>query len=132
MNTLKDLDPIKVPIMLGGSEVYLRYNLTARRYLEEFTDYKNLMSKDTEDWGAEDVTHLLRAGLIDFYFDENETVINKREFERVKPSLAAIGRLVDETGMVEITLAIISAIIASLPDAPTAPIGENFQTGGKN
>jgi len=127
MSTLKDLEPIKIPIKLGGNEVYLRYNLTARRYLEEFTDYKNIMNKSDEDWTAEDIVQLLRAGLIDYYFEENEKAINECNFQNVKPSLAAVGRMVDEAGMTEITLEIINGIFASLPEVPVS--AENFQKG---
>lgn len=123
-NMLKDLDPVKIKISLGGQELYLRYNLNARRYLEEYMDVNSLMNKHDDEWTAEEVCHLLRAGLMDCFFDKNEKAINERNFSEIKPGLAAVGRWVDEAGMAEITAEILKGLILSLPKAE-----ENFLKG---
>ena len=127
---LKDLEPGKIPFTLDGKEMYLRYNLTALRYLEEY--YPNvdaLMGKGETEWSTEDVLHLLRAGLIDYYFDENEKFLERRDFKHVKPSLTYLGRIVTFEGAQSIALQMIQALVDSMPEAP-AGADENFTTGG--
>ena len=104
-NMLKDLEPLTVEITLGGEKMYLRYNLNARRYLEE----------DTTDWTAEEVIHILRAGLIDCFYNENEEAIEKREFEKIKPSMAYIGRHLTQESLIALASQILEAIILSMP-----------------
>lgn len=114
-NTLKELEPLKVNISLGGKEMYLRYNLNARRYLEEYVDYDNLMNKETEDWTTEEIIHLLRAGLIDYYYEENEKALDNRDFSALKPSMSFIGRYLTEESLIALTSQILDAIIKSMP-----------------
>lgn len=114
-NMLKDLEPLTVEITLGGEKMYLRYNLNARRYLEEFLDYDGLMEKDTTDWTAEEVIHILRAGLIDCFYNENEEAIETREFEKIKPSMAYIGRHLTQESLIALASQILEAIILSMP-----------------
>lgn len=114
-NTLKELEPLKVNIEFGGEKMYLRYNLNARRYLEEYIDYDNLMKKGTEDWTTEEIIHLLRAGLIDYYYAENEKALDNRDFSALKPSMSFIGRYLTEEGLIALTSQILDAIIKSMP-----------------
>lgn len=123
MSTLKELEPLKVSITLGGEQMYLRYDLNSRRYMEEFLDYKSLMQKNAEDWTAEEIIHLLRAGLIDFFFEENEKAIENHKFEDIIPSMSFIGRNISDENILPITMQILDAIVKSLPDTG----GENFK-----
>ena len=126
---LKDLDIGKIPIDLGGNKLYLRYNLNAMRYLEDYVpDFKSFLGKDSKDWTRDDVVHLLRAGLMDCFFDENEQAISDREFKKVKPSIAAIGRYIDDIGLTDIVISIIKAVTNSLP---ALQVGANPQKGGR-
>ncbi|MGN0689265.1 MAG: hypothetical protein ACI4KH_02460 [Oscillospiraceae bacterium] len=123
-NTLKELEPLKVDIVFGGERMYLRYNLNARRYLEEFLDYNSLMDKAPEEWSTEEIIHLLRAGLIDYFYDENEKALENRDFKDLKPSMAFVGRHLTEESLIALTSQILEAIIESMPVSSGG--GENF------
>lgn len=126
---LKSLDRGKIPIAIGDMQLYLRYNLTARRYLEEYVpNYNEFLGKDSSHWTIDDTLHLLRAGLIDFFYEENEDAINKREFDKVVPSLALLGGMLDEAGLEKIVNKIIESLILSLPEIPAET---GFQRGGQ-
>lgn len=119
---LKDLDKSKLPIEIGGLNLYLRYNLTAMRYLEEHYDNINdIMGKHIEEMATKDVLHLLRAGLIDCYFDQNKEAINAGKFDDVVPTLADLGHALSESDTSEIAMQIVQALIQSMP---VPPIGE--------
>lgn len=119
---LKDLDKSKLPVEIGGLNLYLRYNLTAMRYLEEhYDDINDIMGKHVEEMEAKDVLHLLRAGLIDCYFDKNKDAINEGRFDDVVPTLADLGHVLDESDTSEIALQIVQALIQSMP---VPPVGE--------
>ena len=124
---LTKLDPIKVPFLLGEREVYLRYNLTAQLCLEHYMgdNIDIFMMSESDNWGIDDVLHILRAGLIDCFFEENEEAINRRDFDAIKPSLATLGRYVDQSGIGEIVTSIVKAVMESLPQAPEGA-DENF------
>lgn len=114
---LKDLDKTKLPITIGGVNMYLRYNLTAMRYLEEYYDNVNeIMSRHIEQMSTVDILHLLRAGLIDCYFDKNREYIDTGNFTKVFPTLAELGRLIDQDGAVDIAMQIVQALVQSLPE----------------
>ena len=119
---LKDLDKSKLPIEIGGLNLYLRYNLTAMRYLEEhYENVSEIMGKHIEEMETRDVLHLLRAGLIDCYFDKNKDAINEGRFDDVVPTLADLGHVLDESDTSEIALQIVQALIQSMP---VPPVGE--------
>lgn len=127
---LKDLKPIKIPIKIGENETYLRYNMTARRYLEHYyPSYEKFIQKDTDDMKVDDILHLLRAGLIDSLFEFNEKFIDEGNFEKVLPTMSALGKILTEENKYEIMSAIIDAFISSLPVAAVG--AENFQTDGQ-
>ena len=119
---LKDLDKSRLPIEIGGLNLYLRYNLTAMRYLEEhYENVSEIMGKHIEEMETRDVLHLLRAGLIDCYFDKNKDAINEGRFDDVVPTLADLGHVLDESDTSEIALQIVQALIHSMP---VPPVGE--------
>ena len=119
---LKDLDKSRLPIEIGGLNLYLRYNLTAMRYLEEhYENVSEIMGKHIEEMETRDVLHLLRAGLIDCYFDKNKDAINEGRFDDVVPTLADLGHVLDESDTSEIALQIVHALIQSMP---VPPVGE--------
>lgn len=119
---LKDLDKSKLPITIGGVDLYLRYNLTAMRYLEEhYENVNEIMGKHIEEMKTKDVLHLLRAGLIDCYFDKNKEAIDAGDFNKIVPTMAELGRMIDEAGTAEIALQIVQALVQSMP---VPPVGE--------
>lgn len=127
---LQDLKPIKIPIKIGENETYLRYNMTARRYLEHYyPSYNEFIQKDTDDMRIDDILHLLRAGLIDSLFEFNEKFIDEGNFEKIMPSMATLGKILTEENKYDIMAAIVDAFISSLPVAAVG--AENFQTDGQ-
>jgi len=127
---LKDLKPIKIPIKIGENETYLRYNMTARRYLEHYyPSYNEFIQKDTDDMRIDDILHLLRAGLIDSLYEFNEKFIDEGNFEKIMPTMATLGKILTEENKYDIMAAIVDAFISSLPVAAVGT--ENFQTGGQ-
>jgi len=126
---LKDLDEKRIPIELGENKLYLRYNLNSRRYLEEaIPDLNGFLQKDSRGWNPDEIMQLLRAGLMDCFFEENEKAIENRDFDSVVPSLAELGRYIDQAELSEISLKIIRAFIASLP---SPQVGANPRKGGR-
>ena len=126
---LTDIQPIKIPITLCGRELYLRYSLNSRLYFEHYYgDADAFLDKDMDGWKTEDVIHMLRAGLLEATFEENEGAINRREWDSIKPSFAGMGSLIDMTGLGEITRVLLEALLASIPPLPEGT-GENFQNG---
>jgi len=126
---LHNLEPTRVPIKLCGKELYLRYDLNSQLYLEHYYGEVDLfLDKDMDSWSIGDAVHLLRAGLMDCYFKENEDAISQRRWDDVKPSLAGLGRMVERSGLPDITMTIIGAIVASLPEVVEGA-EPNFQTG---
>ena len=120
---LKNLDKTKLPITIGKLHVYLRYNLTAMRYLEEYyKDINSIMGKDIENMGTDDILHLLRAGLIDCFYDKNKEAIEKREFDKILPTLAELGHMLDDDDAQDIALQIVHALLDSMPQAPVGAI----------
>ena len=122
---LKDIDNIKIPVKIGENQLYLRYNLNSRLYLEYMTDYEKLTNTPPDSWGVEDTLHYLRALLIDNYYDENKDSINMRDFDSVKPTIGELGQLLSDFDIVELIMSITVAIVASLPDMPVVE-DENF------
>ena len=124
---MQELEKRKIPITLSGKEFYLRYDLNSMAYLQHYYgNIDELLDKEHEQWNFDDVVHLLRAGLLDFNFDENEVAISKRNWEFVYPSIAGIGRLIDMQGLSDIVLQIVHAMIDAYPDAPIGA-DTNFQ-----
>lgn len=127
---LQDLKPIKIPIKIGENETYLRYNMTARRYLEYYyPSYNEFIQKDTDDMRIDDILHLLRAGLIDSLYEFNEKFIDEGNFEKIMPTMATLGKILTEENKYDIMAAIVDAFISSLPVAAVGT--ENFQTDGQ-
>ncbi len=122
---LKDIDNIKIPVKIGENQLYLRYNLNSRLYLEYMTDYDRLTNTPPDKWSVEDTLHYLRALLIDNFYNENKDNINNRDFENVKPTISELGQLLSDFDIEELILSITEAIVASLPDAPITE-DENF------
>jgi hypothetical protein len=116
---LKDIEPIKIPITLGGEKTFLRYTFNARRYLEEFyPNYDEFMSKDIYDMSSTEILHMLRAGLIESNYAENEQFIENGEWNKIKPTLAELGRVITDETIPQLVTEITVALIKSLPEAP--------------
>lgn len=129
---LKDLDRKRIPITLGGKRLYLRYNLNARRYLEDcLPRFEFIAQVDSDSWLGEEILHLLRAGLMDCYYNENRKAIEARAWDKIRPSMADLGRQVTEDVLQEINGAIMQAFVASLPEAPFVDPAANFPKGGR-
>lgn len=127
---LRDILPVKIPITLCGKEMYLRYTLNSQLYLEHYYgDVDLFLDKNTDDWTAKDALHMLRAGLMDCFHEENESTISALDFDNIKPSLAGVGRMIDMTGLRDITALVVQAIIASLP-TPVEGERPNFTESG--
>lgn len=125
---LKDLQPIRIPITLAGNKTYLRYNNTAKAYLEHFyPNYNEFMSQDTEEMPIVDLMHLLRAGLIDSFFAENEKFLDNFDYENVYPRMSNLGKILNDESRIDIMQAITDAFLSSLPISPVG--AENFQMG---
>jgi hypothetical protein len=120
---LKDLRTPKIPITLGGQEMYLLYNLHSRAYLEEFyPSYEDFIKQDIAEIKVKDLLHLLRAGLIDCFKFENEKLLDNFDYKNVYPKLSYLGEIINEENLDEILLQIIDAFLNSLP-APA--VGES-------
>ena len=61
------------------------YKLPRNVYYDNIND---IVGKHVEEMEAKDVLHLLRAGLIDCYFEQNKDAINEGRFDDVIPTLA--------------------------------------------
>lgn len=122
---LKDIDNIKIPVKIGEKQLYLRYNLNSRLYLEYMTDYDKLTNTPPDKWSVEDTLHYLRALLIDNYYEDNKDSVNMRDFESVKPTISELGQILSDFDIDELILSITEAIVASLPDMPVVE-DENF------
>ena len=122
---LKDIDNIKIPVKIGEKQLYLRYNLNSRLYLEYMTDYDKLTNTPPDLWSVEDTLHYLRALLIDNYYEDNKDSINMRDFDSVKPTISELGQLLSDFDIDELILSITEAIVTSLPDLPVVE-DENF------
>ena len=70
------------------------YKLPRNVYYDNIND---IVGKHVEEMEAKDVLHLLRAGLIDCYFEQNKDAINEGRFDDVIPTLADLGRVLDES-----------------------------------
>lgn len=116
---LKDIEPIKIPITIGKKSTYLRYTFNARRYLEEFyPNYNEFMSKDIYDMSSTEILHMLRAGLIESNFAENEQFIENGEWNKIKPTLAELGQIVTDETIPQLVTELTMALIKSLPETP--------------
>ena len=82
------------------------YKLPRNVYYDNIND---IMGKHVEEMEAKDVLHLLRAGLIDCYFEQNKDAINEGRFDDVIPTLADLGHVLDESDTGGIALQIVCA-----------------------
>lgn len=128
---LKDIDAIKIPFEVKGKKLYLLYNLNSLLYLEHMTDYETLKDKSPDKWTTDDLLHYLRALLMDCFYEQNKKLIEKRDFEHVKPTLTELGRMFDEASPEEILIQVLTAIADAFPTAPVREGNENFLTGGQ-
>ena len=112
---LKDYDPIKIPVEINNNNYYLRFNLNAQLCFEYSTGKKfdTILKQKTLE--TEDTLQLLRALLIDNWYDENKEKIINREFDNVTPTLGELGRLLDNVNLTSLTYQIYKAIAESLP-----------------
>ena len=94
------------------------YKLPRNVYYDNIND---IMGKHVEEMEAKDVLHLLRAGLIDCYFEQNKDAIKEGRFDDVIPTLADLGHVLDESDTSGIALQIVRALIGSMP---VPPVGE--------
>ncbi|MBQ9082661.1 MAG: hypothetical protein IJY28_04075 [Clostridia bacterium] len=117
---LKELDAQRIPIELGGVQTYLRYNLNAYRYLEEYFagGIHDLLRKDMDAWTTGETMHLLRAGLIDAYYEQNEALLNQCDFKTLHPTMAALGRMLRQEDLPELVGQIFAGMLLSLPEVP--------------
>ncbi len=117
---LKELDRANVPIELGGVRTYLRYNLNAYRYLEEHFagGIHDLLDKDMQTWNASETMHLLRAGLIDAYYEQNEALLDRGDFAHLHPTMATLGRMLRQEDLPELVGQIFAGMLMSLPEVP--------------
>ena len=117
---LKELDRANVPIELGGVQTYLRYNLNAYRYLEEHFagGIHDLLDKDMHAWTAGETMHLLRAGLLDAWYEQNEALLNRGDFENLHPTMAALGRMLQQEDLPGLVGQIFAGMVMSLPEVP--------------
>ena len=129
---LKDLIPLKIPITISNQNFHLRYSLLSELYLEqqelsrnEITD-RNLFSLSDNE-----ITHLLRAGLFDFYHKENKRFIEGFEFDSMKPSFEEVFALIDFENKEILILQLIQAIIKSLPVPPVGGTSESTSNSNK-
>lgn len=117
---LKELDRQRIPVQIGGVDTYLRYNLTSYRYLEEYfpRGIHDLLDKDMSQWTATETMHLLRAGLLDAYYVQNEELLNRGEFEKLHPTMSALGRMLSRDELTGMVGQIFLGMITSLPEVP--------------
>ena len=115
---LKDIDVVKIPFEFNGEKRYLRYNMNSRLYLEYMCEDPDVLQKDTRHWTFDDTLHLLRAMLMDSFYEENKEYINQREFEKVKPTLSELGRYLDESGMHGLMDTLLTGIVSFFPEVP--------------
>lgn len=112
---LIDLEKNKIPIEINEAKLYLRFNINAMRYLAHYYgDPEELMCKNDNLWTHDDIIHLLRSGLMDFYFDENSEAINQGAWDNIKPSISTFGKILDDNDIPEISLKLITALIESI------------------
>lgn len=128
---LKDIDAIKIPIEIQGKKLYLLHNLNSLLYLEHMTDYEILKDKSPDKWTTNELLHYLRSLLMDYFYEKNRELIEKRDFEHVKPTLTELGEMFDESSSEEILILMLTAIAEAYPNAPMREDNGNFLTGGR-
>lgn len=129
---LSDLIPLKIPIAIGNKNFYLRYSLLSELYLEQQKlSRSEITDRDLFSLSNEEITHLLRAGLLDFYRKENKQFVEEFEFDRMKPSFEEVFTLIDFENKEILMLQIIQAIIKSLPIPPVGGTSESASSPSK-
>ena len=114
---LKDLIKNYSVLHIGDREYRVRFSLNALLCLEmTYKPLAEILKIDWKQWSINDVLNLCHAAMCDRSC--NKKAVNSRNFQRVKPTLAEIGELIDISQLSQLKLELITAISDSMPQAP--------------
>lgn len=112
---LRDIEKRYSIIHIAGREYRIRYSLNCLSYLEhEHKPLTEIISVRPEDWTIEDVLRLTHAAMCSMPW--NRRAVNRREYDRIKPTIAELGELIQPQDFPLLKTEIINAIVDSMPE----------------
>lgn len=114
----KDIEKRRQIIHIAGREYHIRYSLNALRCLEDYKPLGELLKVNYREWSIEDVIYLAHAAMCSLR--KNFKAVNRRDFENVRPTAAALGEMISISDLPVLRREIFEAVMASLPEADDA------------
>lgn len=113
-------------IHLGGKEYRVVYDYNALACLEaQYKPLYDIILKPIDKWTMEDIAQMLRAAFCSM--PRNRTAVARREFDKVRPDLWEIGRMLSIDELKPLKDELTAAIIESFPPGN----GKEEDSGGK-
>lgn len=112
--SLIDLQRNYSVIHIAGREYRVRYSLNALLCLEScYKPIEDILKTSSDRWGIEDILQLVRAALCDL--PENKKAVISRDWKRIKPDIAELGKKIDIKDFGILKDEILNALTNSFP-----------------
>lgn len=113
-------------VHLGGREYRVVFDYNALACLEsQYKPLYDIILKPIDKWTMEDIAQMLRAAFCSM--PRNRTAVARREFDKVRPDLWEIGRMLSIDELKPLKDELTAAIIESFPPGN----GKEEDSGGK-
>lgn len=129
---LKALIPETSTVHTASGEYQVRYSLNSFLYLEMICGITidELLEKSVENWGIDEMLHLLRAGLC--HLPENDKAVSDRQFDFITPTLAQIGEAVIMSDIPLLRYELADAVLKAFPKRVGQSSGQDSGDRDKN